>query len=93
MEQWDIQKADKIMITADEWAGNLFGTTCADKEWHKIRIEFIRHIQLDAWKQGMSDAAAILSDDHGNCRCMECGTEEFDHHKAIEQERDNKTSL
>lgn len=45
------------MKTANEWGNIFFARFCAIHTGHE---EFIKEIQLDAWKQGMTDASYVV---------------------------------
>lgn len=65
---WDREMAHAQL----HWSSNI-------KREDTIAIQFIKAIQLDAWKQGMSDAADIMT-----------GSVAKD---IIEKAKDNKTTL
>lgn len=57
--------------------------------WNSVLTELdIKQIQLDAWKQGMTDAAGVVSD-----RIPVSTRHQGIIPKAIEQARDSKTTL
>lgn len=77
------------MKTAEEWVdietGSIFfhaiEDSISDEEW----VELIKQIQLDAWKQGMSDAEQIVKS--GDSITID------EHCEAILTSRDNTTLI
>lgn len=58
-------------------------------------MKLIKQIQLDAWKQGMTDAAEIpnkCTGEGGKCECERCDQNRF-MAKSILTARDNKTMI
>jgi len=59
------------MKTAEEWFDLQSPYLAAQRrkfgvEYHQAAIDLIKQIQLDAWKQGMTDASQICWDCHFN---------------------------
>ncbi len=81
------------MKTAEEWNW-LHTTICANNPAVHGQllpapqmVAFIEGVQLEAWKQGMTDAVEILNNDPDPEACNSLMIEE------IEKARDSKTSL
>jgi tRNA(His) 5'-end guanylyltransferase len=77
------------MKTAEEWSeyelGLLPATKIVLRLDGKTYADIIKQIQLDAWKQGMTDAAEIAGNEQGHTAC----------HIRVEilTARDNKKTL
>lgn len=57
------------MKTAEEWANDIHRLN-AGKIFEEEMVGFIKQIQLDAWKQGMGDAADIITQLKYNVRSL-----------------------
>lgn len=83
------------MKNAEQWAAEYkdimdrFEYSYSPEKYVEAFANFVKAIQLDAWKQGMSDAARIV---HDECIGMSIKSSR-QITDVIEQERNNKTEL
>ena len=73
------------MITAEQWMEEIDPREFAATNNGYVSIQELRCVQLDAWKQGMTDAAAI----HAN----RPPSEHYECQKEILAARDEKETL
>lgn len=79
------------MKTAEEWANELFADKHPHAMWEENIINFVKLVQLDAYKAGMTEAAEICEQQCSKTIFFSRASALNFTHRAILHARDNKT--